>query len=114
VVAHVTSTPARRRQIDPPAWVKHCLPKKASDRFGPAPKYLGMRYHAIARYPPRRHVSLLFGGAAGTCYGMSDDVIRPNVIAIFYDRGDTRHFRIPASAQVVFAEKVSSYWQPGS
>lgn len=73
-----------------------------------------MRYADVAVYPPRPHVSLKFGGAAGECYGISDLVLSPNVVLIFYDRGHTQRFDIPRSARVVFAEKVSSGWQPGS
>lgn len=88
-------------------WVHECMASKASERLGPARAYVALSTAAASRLADRRGENLVFVGTAGTCSGVSDDVLRGHVVAIALD---TRH----GAATVVAAERVSGYWSVGT
>jgi hypothetical protein len=92
------------------------MPKKASDRLGPAPEYIGLTEAAAERLARRRGEAIVVAGAAGRCSNTDELVIWTHPIAVVYERHVKRpaHGPFPRTIRVVAAERVSSSWVPGT
>jgi hypothetical protein len=108
------------RPVVPPApavprWVSRCLPVPA-DRRGPAPEYLGLSFRQAWRLAERRGDALVLAGSGGRCDHSSDDVYRPNPVAVVFDRHIFRRHpnahRDPRNprARVIAAERATPGW----
>jgi hypothetical protein len=99
-----------------PAWADRCLPKKASDRLGPAPEYIGLTEAAAERLARRRGEGIIVAGAAGRCSNTDELVLWSHAIAVVYERDVKRppNGPLPRTIRDIAAERVSSYWVPGT
>lgn len=84
------------------AWAEKCLPKKASNRLGPATEYLGLPLRVAIRVAKHRHAALFPIGVAGRCTrtGYSDLVYYRNAIDIAIDQRSM-------DGRVILAERVN-------
>lgn len=89
-----------------PAWALRCLPKKASDRLGPAPQYVGLGRNQAVALSRQRHEILKLVGANGKCATADDLAVRSAAIAVVLNNSGP-------SGRIIVAEKVSGYWDRG-
>jgi hypothetical protein len=92
------------------------MPKKASDRLGPAPEYIGLTEAAAEQLARTRREAIVVAGAAGRCSNTDDLVVWVRPIAVVYERHVKRpaHGPLPRTIRVIAAERVSSGWVPGT
>jgi hypothetical protein len=102
-----------------PAWAISCMPTRQSYRLGVAWRYVGLTRDAAFRLAAQRGDTLVPVGWAGHCDSSSDDVFYTRKIALVYDMSPRRRLdlpvwdRVPPSARVVAAERVSGRWNHG-
>lgn len=117
VTPTVGSPPSPKPAI--PGWATRCMPAKKSYRLGVAAQYVGLTRDQALRRAQQRGDNLYLVGSAGRCTAFGDAVVQSCKVAVVYDLAPRRRldlpiwYRLPPSARIVAAERVSGYWDRG-
>ena len=118
-VARTGAETSASPHIEIPSWATRCMPRKKSYRGGVAAPYLGLTRDEALRLARRRGDNLYLVGSAGRCVKSDDLVVQSCKVAVVYDQAPRHRWdlppwhRLPPSARIVAAERVSGYWSRG-